>query len=213
VNEGLFDYDNWRPHSDWSHAERGDDEYDRIDYHVDLGCGTLKKGRIGIDRFPAPGVNIVMNFETLEVKAIPHMPGDDANKQGPMRRRLPFEDNSIESVISHHLLEHIGPGFIPLVDEVYRVLKPGGIFYAITPLFPSRTAVEDPDHKRYIMEGTWETFQGRPDVAHWHSAFSVPYTGARFTITYKKATPPLPLADQWGPDDARELRVGMRAEK
>jgi hypothetical protein len=41
----------------------------------------------------------------------------------------------------------------------------------------------------------------------------VPYTAARFTITYKKATPPLPLADQWGPDDARELRVGMRAEK
>jgi trans-aconitate methyltransferase len=64
VSEGLFDYENWRPHSDWSHAERGDDEYDRIDYHVDLGCGTLKKGRIGIDRFPAQGVNVVMNFET-----------------------------------------------------------------------------------------------------------------------------------------------------
>jgi SAM-dependent methyltransferase len=213
VNEGLFDYDNWRPHSDWSHANQGDALYDLIDYHVDLGCGTLKKGRIGIDRFPAPGVNVVMNFETMEVKAIPRTPGDDANMPGPMRRQLPFEDNSIESVISHHLLEHIGPGFIPLVDEVYRVLQPGGIFYAITPLFPSRTAVEDPDHKRYIMEGTWETFQGSPQHAHWHSAFSVPYTQARFTIMHKQASPALPPEQQWGPHDARELRVAMRAEK
>jgi SAM-dependent methyltransferase len=213
VDDGLYLYDSWAPHSDWSHAERGDDEFDRIDYHVDLGCGTLKKGRIGIDRFPAPGVNIVMNFETLQVAAVPRMPGDDANKQGPMRRRLPFEDNTIQSMISHHLLEHIGPGFISLVDEVYRVLMPGGIFYAITPLFPSRTAVEDPDHKRYFMEGTWETFEGSPDRAHWHAAFSVPYMQARFEIAYKKATPPLWPSGQWGPDDARELRVAMRAVK
>lgn len=209
----LYAYDNWPPHSDWSHAAQGDNPFDLIDFHVDLGCGTLKKGRIGVDRFPAPGVNIVMDFETLEVVSIPRMPGDEANQQGPLRRQLPFDDNSISSVISHHLLEHVGPGFIALVDEVYRVLVPGGIFRAITPLFPSRVAVEDPDHKRYIMEGTWETFQGSADAPHWHSAFSVPYMRARFTILDKVVTPPLPIEEQWGPHDAREIRVALRAEK
>lgn len=212
MNE-TYEYDRWSPHSDWSFAAQGDNPYDNLDFHVDLGCGTLKKGRIGIDRFPAPGVNVVMEFEHLSVLGVPPGPDTDAEPVGVPGHGLPFEDNSIESVISHHLLEHIGPGFIPLVDEVWRVLKPGGIFRAITPLFPSRNAVEDPDHKRYIMEGTWETFQGTPHTPHWHSAFSVPYMRARFTILDKVASPPLPVEKQWGPEDARELRVAMRAEK
>src|SRR5207253_2788414 len=37
--------------------------WDKIDFHVDLGCGRVKKARIGVDRHPDPGVNVLCNFD------------------------------------------------------------------------------------------------------------------------------------------------------
>lgn len=241
----LWAYDAWpsgEPY-DWAGAARGDSEWDALDFHVDLGCGKLKKGRIGVDRFPAPGVNIVADLDALKIYGLPREPGADAvvvgddgaithdldglpfpyvqpsNLPGRYTPRvvnfgLPFPDNSIESIISHHFFEHCGDGFVALIDECYRVLQPGGILRAITPLFPSRTAVEDPDHRRMFMAGTWQTFCGQPhEGGHWHESFSVPYTRARFEEMDKDMTPPVDPEDQWGDDDAREIRVALRAVK
>jgi SAM-dependent methyltransferase len=201
-----------------------------MDPHLDIGCGTVKKGRIGIDRYPAPGVNVVMDLNTLGVGAIANEPNQDAVEydNGPAwaggdelstARGLPFPDSSIESAISHHALEHIGDGFIPLMDEVYRVLKPGGVFRIIVPLFPSYSAVSDPDHRRYFMEGTFDAFCGHlgddnNPTGCWLDSFSVPYTKARFERVHQDMTAPtMDPAKQWTPDDVRELRVALRAVK
>lgn len=197
-----WDYDTWPSRNDlpWGpDCERGSNEHDLIDFHVDLGCGTRPKARIGIDRFEHPAVDLVMDLDAVDV-------------------RLPFADSSIQSVISHHFFEHVGEGFIPLVDEIYRVLRPGGILRAITPLFPSTTAVEDPDHCRYFMAhdgggGTWDAFCGKPGVPHWTESFSVPYTKARFTKVHQDLTPRVRSDLWWSPYDCRELRVALRAEK
>lgn len=216
----CYGYDDWDSGSpyDWSGAARGDSPWDNIDFHLDLGCGRLKKARIGIDRFPDPGVNIVMDLDSLTLYGEPQDPNCDATLFGPSSiyregkriGRLPFDDCSIESAVSHHFLEHVGDGFVRLIDEVHRVLVPGGVFRAITPLFPSRTAVEDPDHRRYFMEGTWETFCGASDGAHWHESFSTPYTKSRFEKVDQDISPPSSPEDAWGPDDAREIRVALR---
>lgn len=218
----FWAYDEWpsgEPYS-WEPAYRGVTRYDLIDYHVDLGCGTLKKGRIGIDRFPAPGVNIVMNLDLrpdlhpTQNVVLPRITGGEAECEITMEPRLPFPDSSIESIISHHFFEHVGDGFVTLIDECYRVLKPGGILRAITPLFPSRTAVEDPDHRRYFMAGTWESFCGQPGPGgSWYERFSVPYTKSRFLLLSKECTPPVSIEKQWGPEDAREIRVTLSANK
>lgn len=225
-----FSYEAWpsgEPY-DWGTAGRGDSVYDALDYHVDLGCGTVKKGRIGIDRHAAPGVNIVMDLNTHYVFALASEPGGDAPSPTSTHlahpdaftvgRGLPFDDSSIESIISHHALEHIGPGFIALIDEVYRVLKPGGIFYPITPLFPATNAVEDPDHKRFFLDRTWDTFVGHLGDANnptgsWHDSFSVPYTKARFEKLYQATSPPTPAEKMWGDEDHREIRVALKALK
>jgi SAM-dependent methyltransferase len=221
-----WSYDAWESGEpyDWGGAARGTSAWDSSDFHLDIGCGTVKKGRIGIDRHPAPGVNIVMDLNRLEIyrvalkpnadsSPLAEVPYEDSDPHGRLfKRGLPFGDSSIESIISHHCLEHIGEGFIPLVDEVYRVLKPDGIFRAITPLFPSRTAVEDPDHCRYFMAGTWDAFCGFPDN-HWSESFSVPYTKARFELVDKDTSPPAAPEFQWGDHDAREIRVALRARK
>lgn len=247
-----FDYDAWPSRAgEWEGGPvRGANPYDQIDFHVDLGCGRLPKGRIGVDRYPAPGVAVVADLDRLETYAIPPEPGregweahpdggvqfhhrrDFVNQGRPLRYypgsqhyavvmgRLPFPDSSIESIISHHFFEHVGDGFIPLVDEIYRVLKPDGILRAITPLFPSWSAVSDPDHKRYFMASddacTWDPFCGTPGDdpgSCWLASFSVPYTQARFERVDLAYTPPVPALDQWTPRDARELRVALRAVK
>jgi SAM-dependent methyltransferase len=218
-----FDYDLWpsRLGVDWGPgAARGDSPWDKIDFHVDLGCGTRPKGRIGVDRYAAPGVAIVADLDCSwggRVYSVAERPGEDAPKvnggEFVYKRGLPFSTSSVKSIISHHFFEHIGEGFIPLVDEVYRVLEPGGVLRAITPLFPSTAAVEDPDHCRYFMAGTWDCLCGTPEH-HWMDSFSVPYCKARFERVDLDMTPPLmDVSEWWGPRDQREIRVALKAVK
>lgn len=212
-----FSYDAWpsgEPY-EWL-GGRHDRPDDQLDFHCDLACGTVKKGRIGVDRYPAPGVNVIADLDRLETYAVARAPGKDAVLQHTALRLvlqgLPFPDSSIESIISNHSLEHIGDGFIALMDECYRVLKPGAPFRIVTPLFPSTSAVEDPDHRRYFMDGTLDAFCGTPDN-HWAEAFSIPYTKARFECTDKDVSPPTPPELRWTPEDRREMRTTLRARK
>lgn len=206
-------YDNLDPMPeggyDWSPAEKGEKEWDQRDFHLDLGCGTVPKGRLGIDRYPAPGVDLVMDLNLLFVP----IEDNDAEKLMqliPIQGRMPFPDASIESIISHHCLEHIGDGFIRLMDECHRILKPGGEFRIVVPLFPSSSAVADPDHVRYFMEETFEAFCGAENGEHFCESFSVPYTSCRFEKVDSDPSPPTPLSQQWTKDDAREIRVTLR---
>lgn len=226
----LPDHDWWRYEKlpsrepmDWSPSQRGDSPFDALDFHLDLGCGTVPKARLGIDRFWAPGVGLPIDLERL----MPEQAKTDdkfevlAAKRAwllydeyglhPERRefeaKLPFPDSSIESIITHHCLEHIDAGFIRLMDECYRVLKPGGFMRIIVPCFPSYAAVQDPDHKRYFMEGVWETFCGAPDNSHWMESFSVPYTKCRFEMVNEDWTAMFPPDQRWTKADVREMRV------
>ena len=59
---------------------------------------------------------------------------------------LPFPDNFFDSVSAYDFLEHvprqlilgsnISLPFINLMNEIYRVLKPNGLLYAVTPAYP-----------------------------------------------------------------------------
>lgn len=176
---------------DWGGAARGVSPFDNIDFHVDLGCGRSKKGRFGIDRFADEGVNWLQDLDR--------------------HPELPFADNSIKSIITHHFMEHLSAGFLSLMDECHRVLEPGGLFRIIVPLFPSYAAVSDPDHKRYFLMQTFDTFCGAPDGSHWMESFSTPYTNCRFEkldedITARSSDPRL----WWTPEDSREMRVALR---
>jgi len=62
---------------------------------------------------------------------------------------LPFEDDAFDVVILSEVIEHVGEANKqPVVDEAYRVLKPGGRFIFTAP-FAGATAWADPlDFKR-----------------------------------------------------------------
>ena len=76
---------------------------------------------------------------------------------------LPFADSSMDFVTAFDLIEHIprtggqkpnSNPFIYLMNEVWRVLKPQGHFYAQTPAYPFPTAFSDPTHVNVITPDT-----------------------------------------------------------
>jgi len=104
----------------------GSDEFKGISLlEVGFGQGTdlvqfAKSGAIcsGIDYTPKHFELAKLNFELRGLSADLHL-GDAAH--------LPFKDNSFDRVYSTGVLHHT-PDIDKCIDEVYRVLKPGGVF-------------------------------------------------------------------------------------
>lgn len=62
----------------------------------------------------------------------------------------PFEDNSVDEVIAHHVLEHLGEGFFHVMQELYRVCKHGAIIDIRVPHCRHDYFLNDPTHRRPI---------------------------------------------------------------
>jgi glycosyltransferase involved in cell wall biosynthesis/ADP-heptose:LPS heptosyltransferase len=124
---------------------------------VDLGCGRFKRrGHIGLDVDPECAADVVCD----------------------VTRGIPLATNSVDLLAADNLLEHIGEGFIELMNEMWRVCKPAGRIEITVPLFPADKAVADPTHRRYFTEGTvayfnsggtiWRTFGSRYGIRPFH---------------------------------------------
>jgi SAM-dependent methyltransferase len=76
---------------------------------------------------------------------------------------LPYEDNSVDLVRADDFLEHIPIGkVIPLMNEIWRVLKPDGIFESSTPSTDGRGAFQDPTHVSFWNRNSWEYYSKKP---------------------------------------------------
>lgn len=72
---------------------------------------------------------------------------------------LPFEDASFDCVVSFQVIEHIEDDG-RFVDEVYRVLKPGGLFIVSTPNAPM-SLTRNPWHVREYSAEQFSTLLAR----------------------------------------------------
>jgi SAM-dependent methyltransferase len=84
---------------------------------------------------------------------------------------IPYASSSLDFVTAQNFIEHVPRvlvndvtkfPFIALMAEIYRVLKPQGLFYSKTPAYPRNEAFQDPTHVNII---TNETF---PFYFCWH---------------------------------------------
>lgn len=93
---------------------------------LDIGCGTRKKdGFVGVDSIAFPGVDVVAD----------------------LKERWPFEDGSVDEVHASHVIEHFtGTERVHIVNELYRVMKPGAKATIIVPHWASCRAYGDPTH-------------------------------------------------------------------
>lgn len=63
---------------------------------------------------------------------------------------LPYAPNSVDKVLAEHVVEHVsGPDGFRFFQEVYRILKPGGVFYVCVPILDRLT----PEHAIDIIVG------------------------------------------------------------
>ena len=68
--------------------------------------------------------------------------------------KFPFEDSTVSEIKAYHILEHIGEGYIPLLQELYRICEHGAIIDIKVPHHFHDNFYSDPTHKRPItVEG------------------------------------------------------------
>lgn len=69
---------------------------------------------------------------------------------------LPYPDSSVDEVRAYDFLEHIHPdAVLDLMNEIWRVLKPGGILAHFTPSTDGRGAFQDPTHRSFWNINSW----------------------------------------------------------
>jgi SAM-dependent methyltransferase len=99
--------------------------------------------------------------------------------------KLPFDDNSVDAVIAHHILEHIGPAFIPLMIDLYRVCKHGALIDIRVPHPMHDIYRNDPTHVRPIMVEGMRLFSKKYCQEHVKSMGSSNGMALKFGIDFE----------------------------
>lgn len=77
--------------------------------------------------------------------------------------------------MAYDILEHL-PDTVKTMEEIWRILKPGGTVEIQVPYWNSMEMITDPTHKRFFNEHTFEFF----DIASKRHQKRSYYTSARF---------------------------------
>src|SRR5262249_12847920 len=105
---------------------------------IDLGCGFRKNGNLGID----------VTAEGTQADLICRLGFEP----------IPLDDDVADMIFCRDFLEPIRKAYyserdqrlrypvIELMNEIWRVLKPGGIFTSLTPCYPTVEVHQDPTH-------------------------------------------------------------------
>ena len=105
------------------------------DAHIlELGCGPAWLWRENSDRIPAGWDITLSDFSPgMVAEAQQHLSG--SGRAFTFRQidaqAIPFENATFDAVIANHMLYHV-PDRNAALAEIFRVLRPGGHFYAAT---------------------------------------------------------------------------------
>jgi len=106
---------------------------------LNIGCGTKKLvGWINIDKNPMHKPDLLRDIE----------------------KGLPFDDNSIDTILCEQTLEHIHD-LVFVMNEFHRVLKPNKKLLISVPLITGKWAWIDPTHVNYFNDSSFDFFMAR----------------------------------------------------
>jgi SAM-dependent methyltransferase len=122
--------------------------------HLDLGCGPSPKNTYGFEELY--GVDIRSGDSVTSKIIVANLAFEP----------IPFPDNFFDGVSAYDFFEHVPRvaidyvsrsskfPFVELMNEIWRVLKPSGRLYSITPAFPREKSFRDPTHVNIITNKT-----------------------------------------------------------
>jgi hypothetical protein len=126
---------------------------------LDFGCGPHKReGFEGVDSIAFPGVDHVLNV-VQRVTMIGQL--DPRSDQSLVAMptgyaKWPWADNSVAEAHASHFVEHLtGRERVHFVNELYRVLVPGGTCTVIVPHWASCRAYGDFTHQWPPVSEFW----------------------------------------------------------
>jgi SAM-dependent methyltransferase len=103
---------------------------------LNLGCGRdIRPGFVNLDLVKMPGLDVVADLEAF----------------------LPFRDDSFDEIFSSHVLEHVRE-LIPLLGELARICRAGGVLRIEVPHLSFFGAYTDPTHKRFFGYHSFDYF-------------------------------------------------------
>lgn len=103
---------------------------------LNVGCGNdIRKGWVNLDIAKLAGVDIVHDIQKIP---------------------WPIKNNTFDEIECSDILEHVD--YIPILKEMHRIIKKGGILRIKVPHFTSRNNFIDPTHKKMFSIKTFEFF-------------------------------------------------------
>ncbi len=125
-----------------------------------LGCGR-KATLTPSELFRYVALDLAEEAEVVNLDADARNKPDIVCELG--RELIDLPDDSIDMAIAWHVLEHIGrqgdvAEWFAFWEDLYRVLKPGGLIYGECPYYTGIWAWSDPTHVRALSEHSFVFF-------------------------------------------------------
>lgn len=122
---------------------------------LELGCGLNKTpGAVGLDVNPRSHADVIHDLD-----------------QPP----YPFTDSEFDKIICRDVLEHVD-NFIGVMEEIWRLGKPGGKVEISAPFMSSVNFFSDPTHRRAFTSRSFDYFIPGTQT------FRYQYSPARFKV-------------------------------
>lgn len=154
---------------------------------LNLGAGNdIRAGFVNHDLAALPGIDVVHNLDSYP---------------------WPWSDASAEEIVARDLLEHLGD-FMSAMEELHRILKPGGIARVKVPYWNSWCRQADPTHRRGFHELTFRFFDPESEYCRERHY----YSKARFRIL-DEVFVLAPFTPYFRVPGVREIRVQNRLLK
>lgn len=135
------------------HALPLERELNKTTTTLDLGCGGKPRNPFAANQLFGVDIRVSQDENTRLADL----------SQSP----IPFADCTMDFITAFDFIEHVPrvvylPNirypFIELMNEIHRVLKPGGLFLSQTPIYPFSTCFTDPTHVNPITSETFSLY-------------------------------------------------------
>lgn len=136
---------------------------------LNLGCGGKKlPGYVNVDSWKSESPDVLCDLGA---------------------ERWPFADSSVDEALAEHVLEHLpGQAFFHFMQEMYRVLKPGGTVKVVLPHPRHDIFLSDPTHCRAVMPGTLLMFSRGQLAALRAKGMQLTDFGERYGVDFRMET-------------------------